>query len=167
LNVSSSRSPHDRDGGIAAFTLIELVIAIAIAGVVMLGLVAGFHEMARLQQRHTDLRSATILANDLMNEVRSKNFAEPNSPTNILESPRRNFDDVDDYNGWWTNPPATIEGVTLSNRLGFTEKVLVTNVWPGSLNVGVSNSTGFKRITVVVSNKNVCVSNSSVVSKYD
>jgi hypothetical protein len=152
----------------SAFTLVELAIMIAVTGAVLLGLVFAFHEKARLLEADRNARFASLLADDLMNEIRSRNFSEPNSTTNIQESlPRRNFDDVDDYAGWVHSPPQTIEGTDMTNFAGFTHRVIVTNVWPGNLESGVASTTAFKRITVIVSNKSVCVSNCSVMSKYD
>jgi prepilin-type N-terminal cleavage/methylation domain-containing protein len=160
--------------GRAAFTLIELIMTIALAGTLLLGLVFAFHEKARLLETDRNARFATILADDLMNEVRSRSFAEPLSPASFgldageTASSRAAYDDVDDYNGWIHTPPQTIEGVDLTTFAGFTHRVVVTNVWSTALNAaGVTNLTGFKRITVVVSNRTVSVSNQTVVGAYD
>jgi len=157
-----------------AFTLIELLITIVLVGIVLLALIMSFHESLKSLERQKDLLSANLLSEELMNEIRSKAFQNPG--TNIMFGPetnenefvRRNYDDVDDYNGLTDAPPKTIEGVILSNYIGFTRQAFVVNVsnvsdWA----VPTINTTAFKRITVVVSNALMSVSNVSVVSWYD
>ena len=85
---------------------------------------------------------------------------------------RPNFDDVDDYNNWFQSPPKTIEGDIMTNVIKFTWRVVVTNVPATNFNLNASracapNSTDFKRITVIVTNTALAVSNMSVVSRYD
>ena len=148
------------------FTLIELLITIVITGIVVLALVMGFRESLIGLALQKDVRSSALLAEDLMNEIRSKQYVQsyPNGGTNN----RVNFNDVDDYAGWSETPPKTIEGVILNNYNGFTRRVFVVNVsnvsdWAAP----TTNSTDFKRITVVVRNAQMSVSNVSVVGRYD
>jgi len=158
-----------------AFTLIELIITIVITGIVVLALVMGFRESLIGLALQKDIRLVSLLSEDLMNEVRSKQYADPQSPTNFGpefgETFRRQYDDVDDYNGWSESPPKTIEGVTLTNYLAFTSRAIVVNVTNNIFNglPAPDNATNsdFKRITVIVSNAVVAVSNVSVVSRYD
>ena len=101
-----------------------------------------------------------------MNEIRSKQYVP--SPPSGGSNNRVIFNDVDDYAGWSATPPKTIEGGILSNYVGFTRRVFVANVsnvsdWAAP----TTNPTDFKRITVVVSNALMSVSNVSVVSRYD
>jgi len=157
----------------SAFTLIELIVTIVVIGIVLLALVMSFQESLKLTGRQNDLRGSSVLVEDLMNEVRCKYFVNPQSPTNFGPEPgetlRRQFNDVDDYNGWTETPPRTVAGVILSNFTGFTRRVSVANVTATNFNgaAAPTNSTDFKRITVVVSNGVIAVSNMSVVSRYD
>ena len=182
--------PGNRRGPGAAFTLIELVVSIVLAGIVLLALVAPFHEEALLQEADRRLRAATLLAGQLMNEVRSRSFSDPQSPASFgLEEavPRANFDDVDDYDDWASSPPQTIEGTPLAGYDDFTENVIVENVASDDLNTETplaDGATPFKRITVVVykgeyktviirgqpvtvSVPSVVITNRSVVGQYD
>lgn len=146
-----------------AFTLIELIVIIVILGIVVFALVMGIHQSLRSVGLHRDLRSASLLIEDLMNEIRSKQYIQ--SYTNVGTN-RVSFDYVDDYAGWSETPPKTIEGVILSNYNGFTRRVFVANVSNDFISPAPTNS-DFKRITVVVSNAEIAVSNVSVVSRYD
>jgi|GEM_PF-1468378 len=159
----------------SAFTLIELIITIAIAGIAILSLVMVFQESLKNMERQKGLQSANLLAEDLMNEIRSKKYVDSDFPTNFGaeagETNRSLYDDVDDYNSWPPeSPPKTIEGDVISNLSGFTWRAFVTNVAPTNFNASPAcapNSTDFKRITVVVSNTAIIVSNMSVVGRYD
>lgn len=141
-----------------------------IVGVVALALVMAFRESLIGLALQRDLQSASLLSEDLMNEIRSRRYGDPQSPTNFgpEEAWRRDFDDVDDYDGWSESPPQTIEGVVMTNYSGFTQQVFVENV-TSNFNGAAQpdNSTVFKRITIIVSNAALAVSNVSVVSQYD
>jgi len=161
-----------------AFTLIELIITVAIAGIAILSLVMVFQESLKNMERQRGLQSANLLAEDLMNEIRSKKYVDSDFPTNFGpetwtgETNRLNFNDVDDYNNWFQSPPRTIEGDIMTNVINFTWRVVVTNVPATNFNLNASpacapNSTDFKRITVIVSNTAIAVSNMSVASRYD
>lgn len=153
-------------------TLIETVLAIAISGIVVLALVFGMHDNVTGLQRQRAVRAAAFLAGDLMDEIRVKDFTDPQTPASFgpEEAVRANFDDVDDYTGLTETPPRAVDGAAMTNYAGFTRRVVVVNVPAGNFNVltpAPTNSTSFKRITVVVSHALVVQTNISVVSKYD
>lgn len=149
----------------SAFTLIELIITVAIAGIAILALVMVFQESLKNMERQKDLPLANLLGEELMNEIRSKQYEDPSTPI-AGESNRLKFDSVDDYNGWSESPPKTIEGDIMTNVVNFTWRVVVTNVSPSDFN-SETNKSDFKRITVVVSNSTVAISNMSVKGRYD
>ena len=148
-----------------AFTLIELIITVAIAGIAILALVMVFQESLKNMEMQRALHSANLLGEDLMNEIRSKKYVDPSTPV-VGETNRVNFDSVDDYDNWGESPPRTIEGTDITNLAGFTWRVIVTNVSATDFNSETNNS-DFKRITIMVSNTVIAVSNMSVVGRYD
>lgn len=156
----------------AAFTLVEVVVIIMIAGVALLSLGVGFRAGVQNLRQGVALRAALLRAEDLMREIRSREFSDPESPGAFGSEEgtvRRDFDDVDDY-AWLTNsPPTTIEGVVMTNYSGYTEQVTIENVLSQDFNAAPqpNGTTGFARITVVVSNRDVAVTVVSVVSEYD
>lgn len=154
----------------SAFTLIELIVTIAISGIVILAIIAEFGEAMKGLAWQKAVRSATVLSEDMMHEIRSKNFTDPQTPgsfTNEEGVVRRDFDDVDDYNGWAKSPPETIEGAAMTNYSGFRRSVTVGYVNAADLDTPVTNVTSFKRIAVVVSNADVVITTVSVASEYD
>lgn len=156
----------------AAFTLVEVTLVIVVAGVTLLSLGIGFRAAVQNLRQGVATRAAMLRAEDLMREIRSREFSDPESPGTFGSEEgtvRRAFDDVDDY-AWLTNsPPTTIEGVVMTNYSGFTEHVTIENVLAQDFNGAPqpNGSTGFARITVVVSNRDVAVTAVSVVSEYD
>ncbi|MDO9543457.1 MAG: type II secretion system protein [Kiritimatiellia bacterium] len=160
----------------SAFTLIELIITVAVAGVAILALVMLFQESLKNMERQRTLQSANLLGEDLMNEIRSKKYTDPQFPANFGAEAgetngnnRQNFDDVDDYDDWSESPPKTIEGLIITNLSGFTWRGVVANVPATNFNSPPlpDNSTDFKRITVIISNAVLTVSNMSVAGRYD
>jgi len=148
----------------SAFTLIELLITIVLVGIVLLALIMGFQESLKNMERQKDLLSANLLGEELMNEIRSRQYVVTNDAgTNF----RVYFNDVNDYNNLTDAPPKTIEGVILSNYSGFTRRVFVASVSNDFISPAPVSNAVFKRITVVVSNAQLSVSNVSVVSRYD
>jgi type II secretory pathway pseudopilin PulG len=85
-------------------TLVECMVAIAIlAGVALvaaLTLSSGAQNVARAEHAARGAR----LGRDLMEEIRSKAYDDPNQTpqfgTEAGEKARSDFDDVDDFNGW-------------------------------------------------------------------
>lgn len=156
---------HHNSAFAFAFTLIELLITIVLVGIVLVALIMSFHESLKSMQGQKDLLSANLLSEDLMNEIRSKQYF-PSPPSGGVSN-RVNFNDVGDYTNWSETPPETIEGVVLSNYTGFTRRAFVVNVSNNLVSPAPTNTAVFKRITVVVSNALISVSNVSVMSRYD
>lgn len=110
-----------------------------------------------------DETMARELAADLMAEILAEHFEEPTSPPGSFgpdssESggSRRDYDDVDDYDGWVGDPPEQRDGTTLGGAeySGFIRSVQVRNVDVGSLaNVVANGSSAAKRIDVTVTRR--------------
>ena len=120
-----------------------------------------------------DKRIALLLAKQMMEEIQSKAYEDPDLPPNSFGreegAPREHFDDIDDYDDWYENspnppenPPQYADGTILNgenetpNYQEFRRQVIVENVDDydyGSIKKpdGTTNS---KRITVTVSSIN-------------
>ena len=153
-----------RDTAAAAFTLIEAIITVVIAGIVLLTIFIGFQEALKHLARQRDLRTAVALSEDLMQEIRSKEFYRTSvNPINK----RADCICVEDYHLWQRSPPETPEGVPMQNLQGFVRKVFIERIDPVNFNFNgptTTNDTDFLRIRVVAGNMHVMVTNVSVVT---
>lgn len=152
-------------------TFLEIVIALFLFAVAMLGFLQIFNTALDASHRATQEIIATNLARGLMAEIMSKNFEEPGSdPANPPslgpdsgELSRSDYDDVDDWyaGGLWSeSPPVTVGGDPMDgtvpgvpNYSGFTRSVNV-----GYCTIDGSNNiipdpgpTEYKHITVTAS----------------
>lgn len=159
----------------AAFTLIELIVTILFASMAILALVMILEESLKNLERQKRIRAAGVLAEELLNEIRSKKYEDPQFPTNFGpeiwagETNRLAYDDVDDYDGWIQSPPRTVEGLFLPGVTAFTWQTVVENVPENDFNAPAvpDKSTDFKRITTVISGPMVTLSNMTVKGKHD
>ncbi len=150
------------------FTYIELIIIITVAAVVLTPILASFVETNRSAADGYKTQLALFLAQDLMEEIRTRKFDEdtpagggvvaPGSNNIGLEAgenaagPRNAYDDVDDYHGYTEGTLKDMNGVTLAEATGYTRTVTVEYVDAATPDtVSVTPPTDYKRVTVLIS----------------
>ena len=137
-------------------TLVEAVAAIVVLGIAIPPLVALFSEVAMRSPDHTYQQAALAYADNLMEEIVSKEFEDPDLASGSFgteEGTRADYDDVDDYDGSSNSPPRHFDGTLLDEYADFTRSVVVENVTaadPDPTGVQPDGSTEFKRIRVTV-----------------
>ncbi len=163
--------PNRRTNASCAFTLIELIVVVTVSGIVVAAIVTGLYSGVETLRMRRAMRAATLLADDMMYEIRSKAYADDDTPASFgpEEVTRRDYDDVDDYDGWSKSPPDTAEGVPIQYFNRYTRGVTVVNVRADNLNAAPESdgSTSYKRIAVFVSSEDIAISNISVVTEFD
>ena len=105
----------------SAFTLIELIITIVVIGIVLGALMRSFHEALKFMAGQKDTRRAALLCDDLMSEIRVKQFS--GGATGGI-AVRADCVGVEDYHLWSESPPQTMEGSVMSNLTGFTRSAI-------------------------------------------
>jgi len=140
-------------------TLFEMVTIIVVMGLVIPVLLNMWADVARKSGRSESMAEATFYAQELMEEIKSKDFADP-TQTPVFgpesgESGRSDYDDVDDFNGY-SDPPAS--SYTRSCVVDYVE--LSGSTWGAA----TSPPTDFKRITVTVSRADNLSGNVSLVT---
>ena len=139
-----------------AFSLVEIIIAVAIVGGMLAAALTALGSSRVAQFRTGQLRQAHLLAEALMDEVRSLPYDDPDggallgTDTGELGLDRLSFDDVDDYDGWSSTPPQLKGGTPLDQFAGYGRSVVVEYVNPGNPNQTIPSDGGIKRITVTV-----------------
>ncbi|MFH1238665.1 MAG: prepilin-type N-terminal cleavage/methylation domain-containing protein [bacterium] len=147
---------------IKGLTLVEILIAIVILAVALVPLIGVFTSGVKQSGVSQKMTIAYNLGQDLMEEIRSKQFDEnilnPTVP-NQLGPERREYrysttnpyDDVDDYNGYSESPPTEEDGTVMTIYQGFSRSVVVEYVNINDFNVVSTSITKYKRIKVTVS----------------
>lgn len=141
-----------------ALTLVEALVATVVVGVM---LVAALNTAggARLARRNlADQCRAKLLAQQLLAEITSLPYADPDGLTltlgpdgaEALAPGRTGFDDVDDFNGWSATPPKLRDGTVLADLSGWRQDVTVNWVNPGQIQTVVLIDSGVKRIVVTI-----------------
>jgi prepilin-type N-terminal cleavage/methylation domain-containing protein len=138
------------------FSLLEVVIATLIVGVMMVAALESLGAYARGQSYLAERSRGWTLAQDMLAEVLDRHYEEPDdAPVFGREGSestgaRSNYDDTDDYHGWVASPPQSKDGTVMSNLAGWERRVTVERVKADNLHVVASSDQGVRRITVEV-----------------
>ena len=148
----------------SGMTLVEMVIAIAIAGIAVAALASAFSSMVTRTADPMILTQSQIAAESLMEEILLKPFADPNSglvcTTN--EAARTDKNDVCDYHGYTStgiNDQTDSSVVGLEN---YNVSVIVVHQALGTGVTAVPLADGLF-ITITITNP---LSNSVILSAY-
>ena len=137
-------------------SLVEAVISMGIVSVMMVAALQMVGASAQTRQAHASQRRAPALARDLMAEILPNAYCEPDDTpvfgpeTGETGGDRTAFDDVDDYDGWSSQPPQSKDATSMANLAGWRRDVVVEYVDPGNVSNVSGTNTGLKRITVTV-----------------
>lgn len=154
--MKPSMKTHSKLGGDRrrGFTLIELIVAIVILGLVSTTLVHVIGESVRARMVARDRAVGIELARSLLEEILSQAFEDPDEASGSFateEGSRSTFDDVDDYDGLHEAPPTDASGVAIAGAAQFARDVVVRNVLVADPDAPMSDgSTDLKRIEVIV-----------------
>ena len=139
-----------------AFSLVEVVIATIIMGVLLVAAMQTVGHSVRAERSNADGCIGFRLAQQLMSEVLTTKYVEPDeTPTfgpeaTEIGGTRSEFDDVDDYHTWSASPPQQQDGTEIPDRAEWRRTVTVEYVDANDLTTTVGSDQGVKRITVVV-----------------
>ena len=136
------------------FSLIELVIFMIIVSIAVVGVLSVINQTAKSSADPMVRKQAAALADSILEEVLLKEYTDPDA-TEVGESGRDNYDDVDDFNGktqaLFTDLPSEVSGYTIA----------ITVDLPAALN-GVT----MKQVTVTASRGADIVSMSGYRASY-
>lgn len=145
------------------FTFIELSFSLALIMTAIAPMLYVFTKGVNVGRETEVTTQCLILAQDLMEEILSKNFEETagsfGRETGESTANRANYDDVDDYDGWAPgNAPEYIDGTLMDgsgsspNYTYLTRSVVVQNVANADFDTVVADGTSdFKKVQVTVS----------------
>lgn len=124
----------------------------------------------RSTQLAGDRMIAVTLADDMLDEIATRHFADPDHDDGTIGlnpgesgTTRQDFDDVDDYNGW-TAPPQTVNGNPITGLGdGWLIRVRVAHAQIGNPMNDSASETGIKRVTVTVSRHGIVLAERSIL----
>lgn len=141
----------------SGISLVEVSVSTVIVGLIIVGAMRCLASATQSAESTVDHSAAILLAEDLMEEILQQDYSEPTEVyafgrelTEPADS-RTLWDDVDDYDGWTSNPPLDEFDQPVAES-EWTRSVTVQHVLEADLNAVQSDAsdTGVKRVTVQV-----------------
>ncbi len=148
-----------------AFSLIEVVVSIALVGLVMVASLDTAGNATKTWLAASEEQLAHTLAQELMAEILAQPYSDPDT-TNDPDlkdfgveagestANRLDFDDLDDYDDWTASPPESRDGSAISAAAGWTRSVVVGKLKQKKVNDTHTddgkNDGGTRLITVTV-----------------
>ena len=118
----------------AAFTLVEVLIAMILMSIAVIGLVAANGTLSKVNGAGIELSTAEFL----LEQVRERSAA-------------MSFSSIESLDGKTYTPPEDATGVPIADFLDYSQKITVDRVLESDLEqIDGTNSSPFKRITVEV-----------------
>jgi type II secretory pathway pseudopilin PulG len=160
LRRKRERRPIER-----ALTLAEAIVSIAVVGVMLVAALNTVGAARMTQKTMGDRSRGMLLAQDLMSEILSQAYEDPEYPPGsfglaadeIGDGSRALFEDVDDYDGWSASPPQQKDGTELSGFDGWQRSVALKWVDPSDVSQARLSDTGVKYVAVTVSYDNTVI----------
>lgn len=128
-------------------TLVELIVAIAVIGTGVAGILAIMDVTTRRSADPMILQQAQLVAESYLEEILLKKFYDPDTDTvcPAAEASRADYDNVCDYNGLNNNAGALDQfGTAVPGLEGYNVTVTVTG--DGTVALGGLNNTGAVRV---------------------
>lgn len=141
-------------------SLVEVIVATMIVGLMAVAALNSLGAATRSSESIGNRSVAAGLADELMSEIVQQPYSDPNqTPVFGREpgepsTPRSEFDDVDDYDGWNQSPPQYPDGTVIPNRSDWRQRVTITQVNPSNPIQSVGTEQGSKQIRVTIEYRN-------------
>ncbi len=133
----------ERVFGPAGASLIEAILIIVILGIGVSMILKVMAPGAGKSHRPEMVARAVFLGQDLVEEIRSKDFEDPPPGSFATEEalPRLNYDDVDDFDNWGAvSPPQDLNDAPLAQFGGFSRSATVCNVAAADLELAPADA---------------------------
>ena len=151
----------------AAFTLIEIIIATILIGIVITAIVMSSRTFTTINAAGMNLTTAEFLIEEIRELAAPLPVVDPDSGTSTFgpesdETSLADYDDLDDFDGVVFSPPIDINRTGLANFPSFSQQVTVENVSASDFMAVVGDhGSDFVRVTVRVFLNNEEISSAS------
>ena len=137
-----------------AFTLIEVLVAIALIGLAIASLVASSSSFTRANGAGADLSTAEFLIEQIRELTAMLPVIDPQTGTSMFGPEEGSFtiyDDLDDFDGANFSPPISTDRNVLNDFAAFSQQIAVENVNASDFGqVVADHGSDFVRVTVTV-----------------
>ena len=148
---------HLRRRRAAGFSLVETVMSVVLVAVMFAAVMQAVGASRMLQYKTGGERRGSLLARQLLAEILQRSYEDPEGPSGTLGLDagevavnRLDFDDVDDYDGWFASPPRDRESTSTTEQVGWSREAAVSWVNPADLAQISVVETKTKRVVVTV-----------------
>jgi prepilin-type N-terminal cleavage/methylation domain-containing protein len=154
-------------GNPAAFTLIEIMIAVLLIGMAIAALVVANGAFSQANGIGIDLSTAEFLIEEIRELTMPLPVVDPTDGTAAWgpetgETAIANYDDLDDFDNITISPPIDMSRNPLNDLASFAQQIVVENVDPTALDTVVTDhSSDFVRVTVTIIQNNNSISSAS------
>ncbi len=114
---------HKKKGDRSGLSLIEVVMATLLVGVMLVASLDTLGGVYQTQRRNATRLSGPGLAHDLLSEVMAMPYADPDELPDTVGSTRAAFDDIKDYDNWDSPNAVDKEGTALPGYTGWRREV--------------------------------------------
>jgi|GEM_PF-1133112 len=162
ISSPGHRRPSTQHVHRAAFTIAETALATLIVGLLVVGSLKSLSASFQTHKFSENRVRALFLAEQLLIELSSLSWFDPNTPASsgtigkdtgdtVTVTRRDQLDDMDDFHNW-TEQPKSRGGVALTGTSTLTRSVTVENISATDPTVAVAGNvnTGIRRMTVIV-----------------
>jgi hypothetical protein len=135
-------------------TLVEVVIAMAVLGIVLVSLLQGAATSVGMQRTTLERVHATLLARELAESVCALPYKEGAAigiDVGEVAGDKATFDDLDDFHAWSESPPQRPDGTAMPGFDAWTREVTVDFVDPSDPAAAAGGDQGAKLVRVRVS----------------
>lgn len=157
-----------KEASLAGFTLIELIMSMVVLSFVLSSLVKLYSDLAMISVQPEYRSTQTMLAQELLEEVRSKQFDElmdkdasgnwswtvgPNADE--AAGNKSTFDDADDFDGWEEDLAAPFAGFSTSVTVGYVNSADLNTILAIPGTVEPNWTPDYKKVEITVSHSAV------------
>lgn len=138
------------------FTLVEVMVSMLITSVMLVAALSTVGGSRLSQVKTSQTSRGQALAESLMVEILRQDYLDRDgAPVFGLETgeagaTRTDFDDIDDYHGWSSNPPTSKDGMSISAMEGWQRNATVAWVDPMDPSQVEGSESNAKRVIVTV-----------------
>lgn len=151
---TATTSAARRRGGTRGFTLVEVLVAAAIMGVMLVALMEAFKVGLQALQQSERMTVASSLVEEIHQMTLTLPVSDPETPSSWGQEVGESgppFDDADDLDGMTFSPPVNADGNVITGLDGYGQQVTVVSVSEQDFGQTVGDGASpVSRVTVVI-----------------